>query len=107
MCFNDHDCFSLSICSVYNRNRRYVLSNSFLASINQMLCVMHKNHCAINALVTSVVISLVYRYPMTIRLTEKVFTEKYKDSESAEFQELSNELINSVSDCLMPHMYEI
>jgi hypothetical protein len=41
---------------------------------------------------------------MTIRLTEKAFTEKYKDSESAEFQELSNELINSVSDCLMPHI---
>ncbi|CAB4023843.1 Hypothetical predicted protein, partial [Paramuricea clavata] len=38
-----------------------------------------------------------YRYPMTIRLTEKVFTEKYKDTESAEFQELSNELTNSIN----------
>ncbi len=34
---------------------------------------------------------------MTIRLTDKVFNDKYKDAESAEFQKLSNELINSVS----------
>lgn len=34
---------------------------------------------------------------MTIRLTQKVFSQEYADTESAKFQELSNELINTVS----------
>ncbi|XP_028412406.1 mucin-4-like [Dendronephthya gigantea] len=38
-----------------------------------------------------------YRYPMTICLTQKVFSEEYKDTESAQFEELSNELINTIN----------
>ena len=34
---------------------------------------------------------------MKIRLTDKVFIENYKNSQSAEYKQLENELVTSVS----------